>query len=110
LPADNNIVKDDKGDLVTDSHNILASWRNHFSQLFNVYGVSDVRQTEVHTAEPLVPEPSTFEFEMFIEKLKRHKSPGIDQIPKELIKAGGRTIRFVIHKLIIYILNKEALP
>jgi hypothetical protein len=24
--------------------------------------------------------------------LKRHKSPGIDQIPAELIKAGGRTI------------------
>jgi hypothetical protein len=26
---------------------------------------------------------------MAIEKLKRHKSPGIDQIPAELIKAGG---------------------
>jgi len=36
-----NIVKDEKGDLVTDSHNILARWRNHFSQLFNVHGVSD---------------------------------------------------------------------
>jgi len=66
-------------------------------------GVSDVRQTEIHTAEPLVPEPSVFEFEILIEKLKRHKSPGIDQIPKELIKDGGRTIRFVIHNLIICI-------
>jgi len=66
-------------------------------------GISDVRQTEIHTAEPLVSESSVFEFEMFIEKLKRHKSPGIDQIPKELIKAGGRTNRFVIHELIIYI-------
>jgi len=36
-----NIVKDEKGDLVTDSHNTLARWRNHFSQLFNVHGVSD---------------------------------------------------------------------
>jgi hypothetical protein len=27
---------------------------------------------------------------MIIEKIKRHKSPGIDQIPAELIKAGGR--------------------
>jgi len=26
-----NIVKDVKGDLVTDSHSILARWRNHFS-------------------------------------------------------------------------------
>jgi len=47
-----------------------------------------------------VPEPSAFEVELAIEKLKRHKSPGIDQIPAELIKAGGRTIRYEIHKLI----------
>jgi len=38
-----------------------------------------------------------------IEKLKRHKSPGIDQIPVELIKAGRKTIRCEIHKLIISI-------
>jgi len=36
-----------------------------------------------------------------------NKSPGIDQIPAELIKAGGRTIRGAIHKLIIAIWNKE---
>jgi hypothetical protein len=35
-----------------------------------------------------VPEPSAFEVEMAIEKLKRHKSPGIDKIPAEFIKAG----------------------
>jgi len=72
--------------------------RNHFSQLLNVYVVNDVRQTEIHTAEPLVPELSAFEFEMAIEKLKRRKSPGTDQIPSELIKAGGRTICSEIHK------------
>jgi len=27
-----NIVKDEKGDLVTDCHSILARWRNHFCQ------------------------------------------------------------------------------
>jgi len=31
-----NIVKDEKGDLVADSHSIVARWRNYFSQLFNV--------------------------------------------------------------------------
>jgi len=40
-----------------------------------------------------VPEPSAFETDMAIEISKRHKSPGIDQIPAELIQAGGRTIR-----------------
>jgi hypothetical protein len=43
----NNIVKNGKGDLVTDSHNILSSWRNHFSQLLDVHGVNYVRPTEI---------------------------------------------------------------
>jgi hypothetical protein len=56
-----------------------------------------------------VPEPSAFEVEIAIEKLERHKSPGIDQIPTELIKAGGRTIRSETHKLINSIWNNEEL-
>ena len=47
-----NIVKDDKGDLVTDSHSILARWRNHFSYLLNVYGVNAGGHKEIHPAEP----------------------------------------------------------
>ena len=33
------IVKDEKGDLVADSHSIMARWRNYFSQLLNVHEV-----------------------------------------------------------------------
>ena len=55
------IVKDEKGDLVTDSQSILARWRNHFSHLLNI---RDVRQAEIHTAEPLVPESSATEVEL----------------------------------------------
>ena len=107
-----NIVKDEKGDLVADSHSVLARWRNYlyFSQIFNLHGVKDVRQAEIHTAEPLVPEPSAAEVELAIDKLKSHKSPGIDQIPAELIKAEGRTICLEIHKLITSIWKKEKLP
>ena len=69
-----------------------------------------IRQTEINTAEPLVPKPSASDLEFAVEKLKIHKSTGIDQIPLELIKAGGRTIRCAIHKLSISIWNKEKLP
>jgi len=68
-----NIVKDEKADLVADSHSTLAGWRKHFLQLLNVHGDNDVMQTNIHTAEPLVPEPSALEFEIAIEKLKRQK-------------------------------------
>jgi len=95
-----NTVKDEKGDLFTNSHSILARCRNYFSQPLNVHGVNDIRKTEIPTAKPLVPEPSVFDFELDIEKLKGHKSPGNDKIPAELIKAGCRRIRYEIHKLI----------
>jgi hypothetical protein len=88
----------------------LVRWNNYFSRLLNVHGDNDVKQTETHTAEPLVPEPSAFEVEMAIEKLKRYKSPGIDQIPAKLIKARGSKICSEIHTLINSIWNKEELP
>ena len=88
---------------------IVARWRNYFSQLFNMHGVKDVGQAEIHTAELLVPEPSATEVELAIGKQKSHKSPGIDQILAELIKAGGRTIWLEIHKLITSIWKKEEL-
>jgi len=61
--------------LVADSHSILARLRNDFSQLLNVHGVKDVRQTEI-----LVPDPNASDIELATENLKSHKSPGIDQI------------------------------
>jgi hypothetical protein len=68
-----NIIKIEIGDLVTDCHSILATWRKHFYKLFIVQEFNVVRQRQIRTAEPLVHEPSAFEFEMGIEKLKRHK-------------------------------------
>jgi hypothetical protein len=94
-------LKYEKGDMVTDCHSILARLRNHFSQLSNVNGVSDVTQTEIHTSVPLLSETSAFEVELAIEKPKTHRSQGIDQISAKMIKAGGRTIRHETHKHII---------
>jgi hypothetical protein len=53
-----------------------------------------------------VPEPSVFEVEFAIEKLKSHNSLGINQIPAEMIK---RTICYEIHKVIISIWSMEEL-
>jgi hypothetical protein len=105
-----NIVKEEQGDFVLKSHSILARWRNYFSQVLNVHGVNDVRQAEIHTAELLVGEPSVSEIELAMDKIKSHKSQGIDQISAELVKEMGRTIPCEIHKLIISICNMEELP
>ena len=57
-----------------------------------------------------MPDLSAFGVEMAIEKLKRHKSPGNDQILVELIKTWGRTIHSDIHKLINSVWNMEEVP
>jgi hypothetical protein len=46
-----SLVKNEKGDLVADSHIILARWRNNFCQLLNVHGHNDVRQMEIYTED-----------------------------------------------------------
>jgi hypothetical protein len=79
-------LKDVNGDLLTDFHNILNRLMNYCSQLLNVHRVSDVRQIEVHTAEPVVPDPSPFEVKIAFEKLKMYKSPGGERIAAEHFK------------------------
>jgi hypothetical protein len=48
-----------------------------------VHNVSDVRQIEVHTAEPLVPGSSPLEVEIAIAKSKKYKSPDSDLCRKQ---------------------------
>jgi len=57
---------------------------------------------EVHTGEPLG-------VEMAVEKLKRYKSPGTDQIPAEAIQAGSSTMHSEMLKLINSVWNKKEL-
>ena len=59
--------------MVTDSHRVLARWRNHFCHLFVAHGLSDVRQTEEHTAESLVFDSRALEFDTVIEMVKTNK-------------------------------------
>jgi hypothetical protein len=106
----NNLVKDETGDLLANFHNILNRWKNYFSPLLNVHNVSDVRQIEVHTVEPLVPGLSRLELEIAFAKLKKYKSPRSDHIPAELIQAGGEMLLSAIHKFINSVWNKEELP
>jgi hypothetical protein len=81
-------------DLVADFHSILNMWKNYFHRLSSVHEVNDGSQTEIHTAEPLVPEPSSSEVGIVIGKLKKYKSPS----------------RSEIHKLINCVWNKDELP
>jgi hypothetical protein len=87
------LVNDESGDLLADSRNNLNRRKSYFYQLLTVHNVSDVRQIDIHTAEPRVHCPSHLEVEFAIAKLIMYKSRA------EVIQAGGLIVS-VIHKLI----------
>jgi hypothetical protein len=66
----------------------------------NDHGFNDVRQTYTRTAESLVPEASSLEVEIAIEKLKIYKLPGAEQILAELLQARSNALRSEAHILI----------
>ncbi|KAJ4433510.1 hypothetical protein ANN_15819 [Periplaneta americana] len=53
---------------------------------------------------------NTCQIEIAIENLKNYKSPGIDQIPAELIQEGGSALSKEIYKLVLAIWEKEIVP
>jgi hypothetical protein len=83
-------------------------WKN-FSQLLNLHSNSDVKQIEIHIAELLVLDPSPFEAETTIAKLKKYKLPGSDQSQTELIQAGSETLLQSKNSLILFGIRKNCL-
>jgi hypothetical protein len=96
-----NILKIENGNLIADPQNVLNMWKNFFNQMLNVRGIHDVRQMDIQTAEPLVPESSFVEVEIAVVKFKSYKSPGTDQISAKFIKTGGETLCSEIHTLFV---------
>jgi hypothetical protein len=54
----------------------------------------------MHTAEPLLLEPSCIEVEIPFRKQETNQPPSTNQLPVELMKAAGNTLRSDINELI----------
>jgi len=104
------MIRNERGDLQADRTKIVNVWKSYFDKLLNVHNGEQTEGFEIHNAEPWIPETSEIEIEMSAKKLKSFKSPGIDNIPAELIKAVGTALIKEIHKLIIDIWRMEELP
>jgi hypothetical protein len=84
-----NLVKDENGGLLADSHNILYRWKRYFSHSWSVNKASDVRWIEIHSAGPIVPGPRRLEVEIALTELKKYNSSSSDQITAAMIQAGS---------------------
>ena len=105
------LIKDEKGDMLANEHEILEKWRIYFKKLLNTHKDSEKTEIfEMHTAELEIKEPTISEVQAAIKKLKNNKAPGIDAIPAEMIKYGGYKLAVEIHKLVCKIWTEENSP
>ena len=90
-------VKDKTGKILLEEQKVLKRWSEHFDQLLNV---SDEREAQVNAVglearEQRVEQPKELEEKELrhaISRLKLDKSPGLDGVTAELLKAGGEIV------------------
>jgi hypothetical protein len=80
-----NLLKDEKGSLLADSHSTTNKRKNHLCQSLNIHVVNVTRQTVIHTVGPVISKPSSFEVVIATVNLKSYISQCIDQMLIKLI-------------------------
>jgi hypothetical protein len=104
--------KDSSGNTISQTDDVLERWKEYFQNLFSIPIVPERPQLireGIEDHEELAP-PTYNEICSIINKLKRNKAAGTDNIQGELIKHGGRTLTQKIHRLILNIWITESLP
>ena len=86
-------VQDRSGKCLTEEQEILKRWTEYYTELFNhkVNGnpsVLDCPQTDKEDDHPILRK----ELEAAVQSLKKGKSAGVDNIPAELVQAGGEDV------------------
>ena len=102
-------VKDTNGKILTESEDIKRRWRTYCEELYKKD--PRVHSTPIPNENP-VEEPAILlsEVENAIKKMKTGKSPGIDNIPAELIKAAGTSGAKVMLRICNAIWRKNEWP
>ena len=93
-------IQDKSGKCFTEEKEILSRWTEYCSELYN-YGscgdntVLDCGQPPEEDLQPILRE----EVEIAVASLKKGKSAGVDNIPAELVQAGGETMIDVLTEI-----------
>ena len=93
-------IQDKQGKIQTEEQEILGRWTEYCADLYQhkangdaeVLNVPPATDTDLH---PILRE----EVEAAVKSLKKGKSPGVDNIPSELVQAGGEDMITVLLKI-----------
>ena len=93
-------IQDKSGKCLTEEKEILSRWTEYCSELYNYEScgdntVLDCSQPPEEDLQPILRE----EVEIAVASLKKGKSAGVDNIPAELVQAGGETMTDVLTEI-----------
>ena len=93
-------IQDKSGKCLTEEKEILSRWTEYCSELYNYEScgdnaVLDCSQPPEEDLQPILRE----EVEIAVASLKKGKSAGVDNIPAELVQAGGETMINVLTQI-----------
>ena len=86
-------VQDRSGKCLSEERQILNRWTEYCSELYNCKALGDplvlnCPQTDTEDDHPILRR----EVEAAVQSLKKGKSAGVDNIPAELVQAGGEDV------------------
>lgn len=87
--AKNQCINAQDGTTLTEPEDILKRWQEYGQTLFSGQEKTNTKNTERANITELEPEPLYSEVEAATKELKCRKSPGLDNIPSELLKNSG---------------------
>ena len=93
-------IQDKSEKCLTEEMEILSRWTEYCSELYNYEScednsVLDCSQPSEEHVQPILRE----EVEIAVASLKKGKSAGVDNIPAELVQAGGETMIDVLSEI-----------
>ena len=99
-------IKSNTGEMLTEGPQVKERWKSYCE---NLYKKSNIRPTNqpANFDQEDEPQPTFTEVETAIRDLKIGKSPGIDELPAELVMKGGYNVIKYFHKLCTEIWNRR---
>ncbi|KAI8441140.1 hypothetical protein MSG28_009390, partial [Choristoneura fumiferana] len=105
----------DKQHRITNKADLLVRWAEHFNYVLNpdaaganLLYVNSLEQLPV--CQSLDDPPSFEEFVKAVKRLKNSRAPGMDQLPAEVYKYGGKDILQGLYELVLRVWASEEIP
>jgi hypothetical protein len=90
----------------------MDTWKRYFADLMETDKHIDnqIQEAQTKENETEIELPTYKEVSDIINKLKRNKAPGTDNIPAEMVKYGEYLLKQRMYNLILLIWSKEQIP